>query len=66
MGYQSKYTGNQIEQALDVIHGLDHYVASKISESQKELSQKITNIDNNLQDLTEDVEANLNNPWIEL
>lgn len=59
MGYQSKYTGEQIEECLDLIHGVD----DAIKESQEDTLQQVDSlIDQKLQDII----ALLSDPWKEL
>lgn len=68
MGFQSKYTGDQVEIGLDKIYSMDNILSEivkdtsdKIETTEKEIIQ---NVDNMITKALEDL-ANLD-PWIEL
>ena len=68
MGFQSKYTGNQVERGLDKIYNMDNIlseiikdISDKIETTEKEIIQ---NVDNMITKALEDL-AN-SDPWVEL
>lgn len=58
MGYQSNYTGEQVEQAIDKVYN-DIY-------NKKTVDDKIDKIEDDLHDSINIIIDTLNNPWIEI
>lgn len=59
MEFQSKYTGEQIEECLDLIRGID----DTIKESQEDTLQQVDKL---IDQKSQDIIALLSDPWKEL
>ena len=55
MGYQSKYTGEQVERVLDIVNNIEVYNKSEID---KRLSDMLT--------IISQMKLNLNDLWVEI